>query len=126
MRRINLDEGDVSRFLPPAFLAPDIVEAILAGRQPLELTSEMLKRFLSLPAFFQERFGVPTAIDNDGTFEQLSGAASVVERYRVAGGSACDSVLTRAGSGDPAAIVGATALVSEFERSDGKQDADAR
>lgn len=43
--------GDVSHFLPLAFLAPDIVESILAGRQPLELTAEQPKRvgFLHTP-----------------------------------------------------------------------------
>jgi len=51
-----MDEGDVSRFLPLAFLAPDIVEAILAGRQPCELTTEKLKRLPRLPhAWDQQR-----------------------------------------------------------------------
>ena len=43
------DPGDVSRFLPLAFLAPVIVESILEGKQPLELTAEKLKRLRSLP-----------------------------------------------------------------------------
>ncbi|MCG8509584.1 MAG: recombinase family protein [Rhodospirillales bacterium] len=51
----GVDEGDVSRFLPLAFLAPDIVESILAGKQPVELTSEKLKRLRSLPKSWEEQ-----------------------------------------------------------------------
>ncbi|MCZ6509523.1 MAG: recombinase family protein, partial [Alphaproteobacteria bacterium] len=48
-RRDNLNEGDVSRFLLLAFLAPDIVEAIISGRQPTELTAETLRRACPIP-----------------------------------------------------------------------------
>ena len=54
-RQEGVDEGDVSRFLPLAFLAPDIVEAILAGRQPVELTPEKLKRLRNLPKCWDEQ-----------------------------------------------------------------------
>jgi len=54
-RQEKVDEGDVSRFLPLAFLAPDIVEAILAGRQPVELTPEKLKRLRNLPKSWEEQ-----------------------------------------------------------------------
>jgi len=46
---------DVSRFLPLAFLAPDIVEAILAGRKPVELTFEKLKRLRNMPKSWEEQ-----------------------------------------------------------------------
>ncbi len=42
-------ENDITRFLQLAFLAPDIVEAILNGQQPVGLTAEKLKRLPSLP-----------------------------------------------------------------------------
>lgn len=51
----GMDEGDVSRFLPLAFLAPDIIEVILSGKQPIELTSEKLKRLRQLPVSWKEQ-----------------------------------------------------------------------
>ena len=48
--------SDVSRLLPLAFLAPDIVDAILGGRQPVALTANRLKQALPLPlAWTQQR-----------------------------------------------------------------------
>lgn len=49
----GLDLGDVSRFLPLGFLAPDIVEEVVHGRQPLGLTSEKVKRIDALPMDWQ-------------------------------------------------------------------------
>jgi site-specific DNA recombinase len=46
---ISLPASEVSRILPLAFLAPDIVRAILAGDQPVTLIAERLKRLPSLP-----------------------------------------------------------------------------
>jgi site-specific DNA recombinase len=59
-RRTNRDAGEVSRILPLAFLAPDIIEAILEGRQPKGLTPRQLKRIGTLPCRWDDqrrRFG---------------------------------------------------------------------
>jgi site-specific DNA recombinase len=45
----GLDPAEISRLLPLACLSPDIIEAILAGRQPANLTVECLKRLPALP-----------------------------------------------------------------------------
>lgn len=54
-KRDRFDPSDVGRILQLAFLAPDIIEAILGGRQPIELTSKRLKRIGSLPLHWQEQ-----------------------------------------------------------------------
>jgi len=51
----RVDKGDVSRMLPLAFLAPDIVEAILDGRQPVEMTAYRLKRLRDLPPLWDDQ-----------------------------------------------------------------------
>ena len=53
--RHGVNQGDVSRILPLGLLAPDIVEAILAGRQPIELTAKRLKRIRDLPVSWAEQ-----------------------------------------------------------------------
>jgi DNA invertase Pin-like site-specific DNA recombinase len=53
--RHRVDKGDVSRILPLAFLAPDIVAAILGGKQPVELTAYRLKRLHQLPPLWSDQ-----------------------------------------------------------------------
>ena len=48
-QRDDVNESEITRVLPLAFLAPDIVQAILGGRHPEALTGERLKRFSPLP-----------------------------------------------------------------------------
>ena len=52
-RRAHVRDNYVRRLLPLAFLAPAIVEAICAGRQPPELTAERLRRCAGLPLDWQ-------------------------------------------------------------------------
>jgi site-specific DNA recombinase len=68
-QKLGLDERYAGRVLECAFLAPDIVEAILDGRQPSDLTFEKLTRRLPLSWIEQRRrLGFPplepTAIDH--------------------------------------------------------------
>ena len=59
-RRTSLTERYVGKVFACAFLAPDIVEAILEGRQPPDLTFEKLTRNVLLSWIEQrERFGFP-------------------------------------------------------------------
>ena len=60
-----LDDGEISRVLPLAFLAPDIVESIFDGRQPLNLTARDLKRLKPLPTSWakqRQALGFPAKI----------------------------------------------------------------
>jgi len=41
--------------MPLAFLAPQIIEAILAGTQPVELTAETLTRHAELPLIWADQ-----------------------------------------------------------------------
>lgn len=54
-RRDRQQVSHVSRTIGLAFLAPDIVEMILAGRQPITLTSERLKASRPLPLAWGEQ-----------------------------------------------------------------------
>lgn len=47
--RFGVHPEDVSRVLPLAFLSPRIVEAILTGQQPADLTARHLARAIDLP-----------------------------------------------------------------------------
>jgi len=48
-RREGMDGRSVRRLIPLGFLAPRIVEAIVEGRQPVDLTLEALTRRIDLP-----------------------------------------------------------------------------
>jgi len=54
-KREKIDDGYVRRLVPLALLAPDVVEAICTGRQPLTLSSEELTRRLELSLDWQEQ-----------------------------------------------------------------------
>jgi site-specific DNA recombinase len=59
----KIDHGDAKRMLPLGYLAPDIVEDILSGHQPADLTTLQLKSGYDLPVMWTEqraRLGFPT------------------------------------------------------------------
>nr|MBA3325302.1 recombinase family protein [Paracoccaceae bacterium] len=53
--RHGADASDVSRELQLAFLAPDLVEQILDGRQSTGLTTSRLRRIGDLPPLWDEQ-----------------------------------------------------------------------
>jgi len=62
--REKVSDSYVKKVMPLAFLAPDIVTAILAGRQPAHLTNQMMIRHMQMPLNWQEQrrvFGFPVA-----------------------------------------------------------------
>ncbi len=54
-RSEGVSDRHTSQVLPLAFLAPDITEAILAGRQPPELTAEKLIKRIDLPLHWDDQ-----------------------------------------------------------------------
>ena len=54
-KKEGVTPNDISRILHLAFLKPSIVERILAGTQPTELTAQMLKRVGELPIDWQDQ-----------------------------------------------------------------------
>ncbi len=54
-RREGVTDRYIAQLLPLAFLAPDIVGAIIAGTQPEELTADALIKRIDLPADWGEQ-----------------------------------------------------------------------
>lgn len=48
-KKYNVSDSHIGNLLPLAFLAPDIVEAVLLGRQSTGLTLERLTKHIALP-----------------------------------------------------------------------------
>ncbi len=53
--RNNVSDSYVKKIMPLAFLAPDIVEGIMAGKQPAHITTQMLIRQMDIPLDWQEQ-----------------------------------------------------------------------
>jgi DNA invertase Pin-like site-specific DNA recombinase len=56
--REQMDVSDLSRVIRFAFLAPDLAEAIMEGRQPVELTRRRLSRLPELPHLWSDQRAV--------------------------------------------------------------------
>ena len=54
-QRAGVGRRYISQLLPLAFVAPGVVEAIAAGRHPLELTTDYLVRYPKLPPDWTEQ-----------------------------------------------------------------------
>jgi len=54
-RRDNVSPGHVGHLLPLAFLAPSIIEAIVAGKYPVELTADALIKRIDPPLDWQQQ-----------------------------------------------------------------------
>jgi len=54
-KRFGVHPEDVSRMLPLAFLSPHIVETILTGQQPADLSVRHLARHIDLPVNWAEQ-----------------------------------------------------------------------
>ena len=61
--QIGLHRNTLSRILPLAFLAPPLVDDILAGKQPPELTAKALKALSPLPTCWNEQRKLFAATD---------------------------------------------------------------
>ena len=84
-RRAGVHVGDVSRALQLAFLAPDLVEAILDGTQPVALTPERLKRARELPLLWEEQRAMLGVGELEGRdLHRRSGASSEARRGELA------------------------------------------
>ena len=62
--QINITASYFTRVLRIAYMAPDIIEAIVEGRQPPELTANTLVRLKNLPIDWpgqREALGFPAA-----------------------------------------------------------------
>ncbi len=53
--QLNEDRNEIRRFLPLAFLAPDITDTILNGNQPVDLTIRKLRNLPALPYSWKEQ-----------------------------------------------------------------------
>ena len=54
-RQEQVDNNKISRALRFAYLAPDITQAVLEGRQPVELTADRFRRLPELPMDWQDQ-----------------------------------------------------------------------
>ncbi|MGB6229939.1 MAG: site-specific recombinase resolvase [Litorimonas sp.] len=51
----GMHHADVKKLVPLGYLAPSIVEDILAGRQPVQMTARALQRMTDLPLCWEQQ-----------------------------------------------------------------------